>query len=284
MSTERAQSTFQSHAARARRRHHVTQTGLPNGPTLMFAHGYATNQGVWRHVAPAFEDRYHVVRFDHIGAGRSDRRAWDPERHANLYGFAEDVVELVQALGLRDVTFIGHSVSSMIGALAVGARPDLFRGLIMVGASARYLDDEGYVGGFTRPELEAVLDQIEADFAGWADAMAPVLAGEEASPEVAEELRDLFTETSDELSIGLARRFMLDDYRSELRHVPVPTLVMQGSRDPLVPMEVGRFLEQQLSDSRFVQLAATGHFPTLSAPAEVIAAIREFLAAEFDVA
>ena len=230
-------------AEELRRRHHVTETGDPDGRPVLFAHGYATDQGVWRHVAPAFEDEFRVIRFDHAGCGASDPRTWDPQRHARIEGFAEDVVALVQGLDLRGVVLVGHSVSAMIGALAVTMIPERFDRLVMVGASARYLDDEGYVGGFRREQLEDLLARAESDFPAWAHSAALRLAGAGA----------------------------------DVERVPVPTLVMQTSDDPLVPLEASRYLERDLPDGHLVLLAATGHFPALSAPSELVAAIRAFL-------
>jgi len=269
--TRRARS-----ADELRRRHHVTESGRPDAPPLVFAHGYATNQEVWRHVAPAFDDEFRVIRFDHIGSGGSDRGAWDPARHRSLEGFAEDVVELVEGLGLHGVTFVGHSVSAMIGALAVTMAPHRFTRLVMVAASARYIDDDGYVGGFTRAQIDAVLDQLDSDYEGWARAMAPRLVGA-ADPAVAEELEAMMLASSDGHPATMARSFLLGDYRAQLAEVPVPTLVMQGSEDPFVPLAVGRFVEEQLTEGHFVQLATSGHFPSLTGPAEVIAAIRAFV-------
>jgi sigma-B regulation protein RsbQ len=260
-----------------RRRHHVTETGDPAGRPIVFAHGYSTDQGVWRHVAPAFEEEFRVIRFDHAGCGRADPAAWDPRRHARIEGFADDVVALVEALDLRDAVLVGHSASAMIGALAVTMCPERFDRLVMVGASARYLDDEGYVGGFDREEIEGLLARAEADHGGWASGAAPRLAGEGAPPEVAEELETLLRRNDGARTIPIARSALLGDRRAEVERVPVPTLVVQTTHDPLVPLEASRYLERHLPDGHLVLLAATGHFPSLSAPSEVIAAIRAFL-------
>src|ERR1043165_8755772 len=114
--------------------------------TLMFAHGFGCDQNMWRWVAPAFESEFKVVTFDHVGAGGSDLSAFDPQKYCTLSGYAQDVVEICRALALQNVIFVGHSVSSMIGALAAQAAPELFESLIMVGPSPRYIDDASYRG------------------------------------------------------------------------------------------------------------------------------------------
>src|SRR5215212_1552102 len=130
-------------------RHNVRVSGPRDAQPMLFAHGYGCDQHMWRHVAPAFEDRYRVVLFDHVGAGASDATAYDPERYGSLEGYTEDVLEICRALGLEDVIFVGHSVSAMIGVLAAAAEPDRFARLVLVGPSPRYTDEGEYVGGFT---------------------------------------------------------------------------------------------------------------------------------------
>src|SRR4051794_39667080 len=154
-------------------RHNVRQSGPPHGQPLMFAHGFGCDQNMWRFVAPAFEDAFRVILFDHAGAGGSDPRAYDPKRHGSLEGDAADVLAICRALDATDVVFVGHSVSAMIGALAELAEPDRFAKLVMVGPSPRYIDDRGYVGGFSDADIRELLDSLDSNYLGWSSAMAP---------------------------------------------------------------------------------------------------------------
>ena len=115
-------------------RHNVTVTGRGATP-MMFAHGFGCDQNMWRLVAPEFEDDYKVIRFDYLGHGNSDRSAYDPEKYANLDGYADDVLEICRALDVRGGVFVGHSVSAMVGLLAAAREPDRFKKLILVGPS-----------------------------------------------------------------------------------------------------------------------------------------------------
>ena len=134
-------------------RNNVRVTGNEAGPPMLFAHGFGYDQNMWRYVAPQFEEDYRVVAFDHVGAGRSDHTAYSPGKYATLGGYADDVIEICTELGLSDVVFVGHSVSSMIGVLAAVRAPERFAKLVLVGPSPRYVNDEGYVGGFTREDI-----------------------------------------------------------------------------------------------------------------------------------
>src|ERR1041385_2795588 len=131
---------------------------------MVFAHGFGCDQNMWRHVAPAFADEYRIVLFDHVGAGDPDLDAYDRAKYSSLEGYAADVLEICRELELRDVVFVGHSVSAMIGLLAAAEKPDRFHRLILVGPSPRYLDDEGYVGGFSREDIDGLLESLESNY------------------------------------------------------------------------------------------------------------------------
>jgi sigma-B regulation protein RsbQ len=233
---------------------------------------------MWRFVAPAFEDRYRVVLFDHVGAGGSELSAYDPQKYASLDGYATDVLELCRDLELHDVVFVGHSVSSMIGVLAASREPQRFARLVLVGPSPRYLDDDGYVGGFGRPDIDGLLESLESNYLGWSAAMAPAIMGNADRPELGDELTNSFCRTDPTIARHFARVTFLSDNRADLRGVHVPTLVLQCRDDVIAPLEVGTYVAAEMPDAELVVLDATGHCPNLSAPEETIAAIEAFLA------
>ncbi len=257
-------------------RNHVTVSGTPDGPPVVFAHGFGCDQGMWRHVAPAFEAAHRVVLFDHVGSGGSDLAAY-AGRHDRLEGFAEDVVEVLDALDLPPAVFVGHSVSSMIGLLAAAARPDLFDRMVLVCPSPRYVDDEGYRGGFSREEIDELLSTMEGNYLGWSAAVAPVIMGAPDRPELGEELTGSFCRTDPELARRFARTTFLSDNRADLARVRTPSLVVQSRVDSIAPPEVGRYVHDHLADSELVVLDATGHCPNLSAPDQLVAAVRAYL-------
>jgi sigma-B regulation protein RsbQ len=258
-------------------RNSVYVTGRPDGRPMLFAHGFGCDQSMWRHVAPAFEDDHRVVLFDHVGAGNSDLAAYDFERYARLDAYAEDVNEICAALELEDVVFVGHSVSAMIGVLAARAAPERFGALVMVGPSPRYVDDEGYVGGFEAPDIDELLDSLESNYLGWSSAMAPVIMGNAERPELGQELTNSFCRTDPAIARQFAEVTFRSDNRTDLPDVAVPTLVLQCAEDAIAPRSVGEFVHRSIAGSSFVLLDATGHCPNLSAPDATIAAIRAFL-------
>ncbi len=258
-------------------RNNVTVQGPDDAPPMVFAHGFGCDQNMWRHVAPAFAAEYRVVLFDHVGAGGADPAAWDPARYASLDGYATDVLEICDALDLTDVVFVGHSVSAMVGVLAAGRDPDRFAKLVLVGPSPRYVDDEGYRGGFSREDIEGLLESLESNFLGWSSAMAPVIVGNPDRPELGEELTNSFCRADPDIARHFARVTFLSDNRADLAAVRTPALVLQCSDDVIAPTAVGEYVHARLEGSRLVRMRATGHCPNLSAPQETIAAIRTFV-------
>lgn len=244
---------------------------------MVFAHGFGCDQHMWRLVTPAFEADHRVVLFDYVGAGGSDIAAYDPVRYSTLDGYAQDVLDVCAALDLSNITFVGHSVSSTIGALATIRQRELFAELVMVGPSARYIDDVGYRGGFSSDDIDELLTSLGSNYLGWAEAMAPVIIGNPQRPELGHELTESFCRTDPRIAEEFARVTFLSDNRADLARVTTRTLVLQCRSDVIAPIEVGTFVAQTIPDSTLVILDATGHCPHLSAPEQTIAAIAEFL-------
>lgn len=258
------------------KRHNVKMVGQGSQP-MMFAHGFGCDQNMWRFVAPAFEDEYKVILFDYVGAGQSDLSAYDPAKYSTLDGYADDVLAICHELDLTNVVFVGHSVSAMIGVLAAIKEPERFDKLVLVGPSPCYINDDEYVGGFEREDIDELLESLEHNYLGWSSTMAPVIMGNPDRPALGQELTNSFCRTHPEVARQFARATFLSDNRADLPKLKTKSLILQCSHDVIAPETVGRYLHQTLADSSFVLLRATGHCPNLSAPQETIAAMKTFV-------
>lgn len=257
-------------------RNNVNVSGNGTQP-MLFAHGFGCDQNMWRFMTPAFSDDYRIVLFDYVGSGKSDLNAYDARRYSTLEGYAQDVLDVCHALDLENVVFVGHSVSSMIGVLAANREPERFAHLILVGPSPRYINDEGYVGGFERRDIEELLDTMDKNYIGWANFLAPAIMKNPERPELATELTESFCSTDPVIARRFAEATFFADNRGDLRKVKVPSLVLQCSEDIIAPDSVGDYLHRELPGSTLRNLAATGHCPHMSHPEETIAAIKAFL-------
>jgi sigma-B regulation protein RsbQ len=259
-------------------RNNVNVLGRGTRP-MLFAHGFGCDQNMWRFVTPAFEDDYRVVLFDYVGSGRSDLSAYDPARYASLGGYAQDVLDVIHALDLRDVIFVGHSVSAMVGVLAANREPERFAHLVLVGPSPRYVNDPpDYVGGFERADIEGLLETMDRNYIGWANFLAPAIMKNDDRPELGRELTESFCSTDPVIARRFAEATFFADNRADLGRVRVPSLVLQCSEDIIAPTAVGEYLQRELPGSTLRVMRATGHCPHMSAPEETIALIREYLA------
>ncbi|MEV3963781.1 alpha/beta hydrolase [Nocardia sp. NPDC050193] len=260
-------------------RNRVVVLGRAEAPVVVLAHGFGCDQGLWRLVVPLLAQQFRVVLFDHVGSGRSDPSSWDPQRYSTMAGYAEDIRQVCRAIDLGPVVLVGHSVAAMMGVLAAAAEPELFRGLVLLAPSPRFIDDpaSGYRGGFGADDIDELLESLDANYLGWSGAMAPVIMGNPERPELAQELETTFCRTDPEIARIFARVTFLSDNRDDLAAVRVPTLVAQCSNDAIAPPEVGAFVHSRIPGSRLVTLAATGHCPQLAAPEETAAAITGFV-------
>ena len=245
---------------------------------IMFAHGFGCDQNMWRFVAPSFEGRYKVVLFDHVGCGRSDPSAYKIERYSTLDGYAHDIVEIAEANDLKDIIFVGHSVSSMMGILAAKMAPERFSELILIVPSACYIDTPpDYAGGFSRSDLEGLLDLMEKNFVGWASFLAPKVMGNDDQPDLQKELTTSFCAADPAIARRFAAVTFLSDHRGDLGGLIQPSLILQWSDDAMAPASAIDFVHRKLSGSTLHLLSATGHCPHMTHPAETTAAINRYL-------
>lgn len=244
---------------------------------MLFAHGFGCDQNMWRFVTPAFENDYKIIAFDYVGAGKSDLSAYNPERYSNLNGYTQDVLDICEALDLKDAIFVGHSVSSMIGLLAAIKKPEYFSDLILIGPSPCYINDGTYVGGFERRDIEELLETMDKNYIGWANFLAPAIMKNADRPELGKELTESFCSTDPHIARQFAMATFFSDNRRDLLNLKRPSLIMQCSDDLIAPLSVGYYLHTHLSNSTLRVLNATGHCPHMSEPEETIKVMQDYL-------
>jgi sigma-B regulation protein RsbQ len=257
-------------------RNNVNRFGKGNQP-MMFAHGYGCDQNMWRFITPAFEEDYQIILFDHTGSGQSDESEYDFDKYNSLDGYADDIIQICDELELEDVIFVGHSVSSMIGVLAVAERPELFSKLVLIGPSPRYINDDDYHGGFSKQDIDGLIETLESNYLGWSSSITPIIAGNPDKPETAEELHNSFCRMNPEIAKHFAKVTFLGDNREDLSRVTVPSLIIQCDPDMIAPVEVGRYVQEKMQNSCLMQINASGHCPHLTAPDLTIETMKSYI-------
>ncbi|HEY9749940.1 MAG TPA: alpha/beta hydrolase [Allocoleopsis sp.] len=264
-------------AASVLKRNNVNQLGHGQR-TLIFAHGFGSDQSVWRHQVAAFASDFRIILFDHVGAGKSDFSAYSPKRYSSLYSYAEDLLDLCAELKLQQATLVTHSVSGMVGLLAALVEPERFKQMMFVSASPRYLNDQDYVGGFEQADLDGLYAAMASNYYAWASGFAPIAMGNPDKPELALEFAKTLSQIRPDIAQAVARVIFQSDHRAELPRLKVPTVILQSNNDIAVPPEVGQYLADHISNARLISIPAEGHLPHLSAPETVTQAIASCLA------
>ena len=227
-------------------KHNIKIVGADVGPTILLVHGFGCDQNLWRLVVDRLESDFRLVLIDLVGSGSSDPGAWDPAKYASLSGYAADILDIVDELDLRDVVFVGHSVSAMIGALATITDPSRFAKLVLLTPSPCYIDDGDYHGGFSRADIDELLESLEQNYLGWSRAMAPIIMGTPDRPDLQDELAETFCRTDPECARVFARTTFLSDNRADLPRISLPTLVIECSQDAIAPREVGAYVHAHI--------------------------------------
>ncbi len=244
---------------------------------LVFAHGFGCAQNSWKYITDAFLEDYKVILFDYVGSGDSDLSQYDQKKYATLEGYACDVMDIIQALELKNIIFIGHSVGSMIGMIAALQVPEIFKKLIFIGASPRYLNDGDYIGGFNAEDMETIFTHIAQDYVSWSKQMAPIVMDSPGEPELSDFVQECFEATNPSVALAFAMATFKTDYRDQLKNLEVPSLTLQCKNDAIVPLSVGEFIYKNTPENFLVVMKATGHFPHISAPNETIREIKDFI-------
>ena len=245
--------------------------------SMFLVHGYGCDQNMWRFITPQFKNDYKIILIDLVGSGKSDEKSYDYDKYSSLEGYATDVIEICDALNLEDVCLVGHSVSAMIAALAALKRPSLFKKLIMIGPSPRYINDDNYFGGFSQNDINNLIETLDSNYLGWSSAMASVIMDNADRPELAAELEESFCQNNPKIARHFARVTFLGDNRSDLKKLTTDTLIIQSKTDAIASIKVGQFVHENISNSKLEVLNTTGHCPHLSAPSQTIEAMRKYL-------
>lgn len=258
---------------------HVTVIGNPAASrTLVFVHGFGTDQHAWDAVAAAFLPEYRVVLFDTAGAGQFAPEAFESSKYISLKGFVQDLIDICATLKLSNAILIGHSVGAMIGALATLQQPGFFSKLVMIGASPRYMDDDNYVGGFTKADIDNVFSSMAEKYHEWVLGFAPHMMGNPHRTELADYLATTLSAIPPKTALTIAHAIFNSDVRAEIAKIAIPTLLIQAQQDSAVPLDVAHYLHRHIAGSTLNVINASGHLPHISAPDAVVAAIQNFLA------
>lgn len=247
--------------------------------TMVFGHGFGTDQTSFSEVCKYFSDDYRIVLYDNVGGGKSAMEAFSPQRYQHLNGYVADLIEIFEYLNLKDVYYVGHSVNGMVSLLCSIERPEFFSKLVLLGASPRYINDpeNSYTGGFNQQDLEQLYQAMSSNYYSWASGFSRMAMGNEDRPQLAEKFAGTLSAIRPDIAQFVAKAIFQSDHREDLSKTKTPVLVVQTSHDVAVPEVVGQYLHKHIKNSSYSQVNTEGHFPHMSAPKEVADAVKSFI-------
>jgi len=259
-------------------RNNVKVIGKKNAPVLLFAHGFGCDQNMWRFMLPPLETQYQIVLFDYVGSGNSLLTDYSKEKYSTLEGYARDISDIIEALQLKDVTIIGHSVSSIIASIASIEMPEIIKKIVMVCPSPCFLNlPPDYEGGFERSDLEELIELMDKNYIGWANYLAPLVMGSSQSPALIGELSGSFCSTDPLVAKTFANATFFSDYRHILKNINCPVLILQSSSDSLANMGVGQYMNDNIGQGELVVIEAEGHCLHMTKYQEITPIVQRFI-------
>ena len=259
-------------------KNNVHVLGNPDAPeTLVFTHGFGTDQNSWKEVIEPFAGNYRIIVYDNSGGGKSDPAYFSANKYDHLHSYAADLLDICRDLDVTNAILVGHSVGSMISILAILKEPERFKKLVIIGASPRYLNDRGYIGGFEQSDLDALYQTMNDNYFAWVSGFANLVMQNADRPYLAKNFADGLSTIRPDIAQSVAKVIFQSDHRSDLSKLAIPTLILQSKEDVAVPYAVAEYLREHISGSRMMEVNAFGHFPHISAPQEIIRAIRSFI-------
>lgn len=245
---------------------------------VVLGHGFGTDKSAWDYVAPFFPEGFTYIRYDLAGCGSDEDtlRRYDLQRHSHLYGYADDLIELLDSLGVQSCIYVGHSVSCMIGAIAAIARPDLFRRHIWIGPSPYYLKEENYPGTLLPEDLQSIYEAMVTNYQAWAAGFAPLMFGVTDEHRLANFSQTLFRLQPD-IALRTLQMIFEADTRSFISKVKQPAHLIFNRDDFVVPQGVALWLQAALPQSTLDWIDAQGHLPHMTHPEVVGPLLRKYV-------
>jgi 3-oxoadipate enol-lactonase len=248
---------------------HVVEDGKSDGPVVVLGPSLGTDLGLFDAQAHGLADRYRVIRYDLRGHGGSPVVP-GPYSVADL---ANDVVHLLDGLGIDRFAYAGVSLGGAIGLQLAVTVPDRVERLIVMASAARFPDPPSWKARADRVRAEGTDFLVPSRIGAW---VTPGFA--ESHPEETERLLGMLRSTSREGYAACCETIEAFDVRDQLPTITAPTLVIAGADDPATAPDTVRLIADGIPGARFVVVPSASHLVSAEQPEAVTTEIRQFLA------
>ncbi|WP_113446870.1 3-oxoadipate enol-lactonase [Rhizobium cremeum] len=248
---------------------HYRAEGLATGkPVIAFVNSLGTDFRIWDEVIEELGDTYAYVVHDKRGHGLSGTGAppYSIETHAN------DLIVLLEQLGVRQAIVWGLSVGGLIAQAAYAIRPDLVTALVLSNTAHKIGSPEMWNARIDAILANGLGDMIDPIMERW---FTPAFRTEDNALYAG--CRIMLARQAVNGYCGTCAAIRDADYTDAARRIAAPTLCLVGDQDGSTPPDLVRSLAGLIPQSRFVEIAACGHIPCVEQPAAYAAAVSAFL-------
>ncbi|MFW9939799.1 MAG: alpha/beta fold hydrolase [Candidatus Thorarchaeota archaeon] len=239
------------------------------GKQTFLAHGgFVGSWELWQQPFELMSKRWHCVSYDHRGAGESHV----PPESITKEAIVNDIFAVMDKLEIEKCILAGESMGGSIAIMAALQQPDRFSGLVLVDTGPPVL----------RPlteETKQFIKLMETDFKTAMNRFVRGCINEPNSEHYIHWGLDICLRTKPEAAIRLARLFEGNnegDTEYPLSNISVPTLVIHGSNDLMVPLDLAKYLKNNIPNAKLVVIDGAGHVPIMTYPYEVVEAIEQY--------
>ncbi len=243
--------------------------GPANKPVLLLSNGLGTNLTMWDAQIPELSKHFRVLRYDHRGHGKSSVVAGP----YNIEMLAKDALSLLDSLGIESCFFCGLSMGGMVGQWLGANSAGRIRKLVLSNTAAKIGTDESWnarIALITESGMQAAIPLVLArwfttDF-------------QQASPEIVTPVREAFLASDPVGYAGGCAAVRDGDFRASDKKIEVPTLIVAGLHDSVIPSAEGKFLVEDIPGAQYVELPAA-HLSNIEARDQFNSAVVDFLTA-----
>ena len=255
-----------------------------SGPPLLLIHGIAGSSRTWRDVIPRLTDRFTVIAPDLMGHGQSEK----PTGDYSLGAFASGIRDLLEVLGIDRTTVVGQSFGGGVAMQLAYQHPERCERLVLVDSGGLGREVSWMLRFMTLPGSEYVMPVIFPGFVrDWGDSLFRRINDQGIHLGRFGEMWSAYAslaEAENRKAFARTIRSVIDPGGQTVSAMdrlylatPMPTLIIWGDRDDIIPVSHAHAAHQAMPGSRLVVIEGVGHFPQIEAPEQFVDALLDFI-------
>lgn len=249
-----------------------THYDLGEGYPVVLLHSFNHSKLMWLYQIPWFlKNGYRVIAPDFRGHGANSLGG----REMSLEKFGDDVIELLESLGIKKAAFVGSSAGGYVALDVWGKRPELISALVLAGSKAQ--QDNPEIIERRKKQIETLRKE---GLAGHLNNVHRRLSKKtvETKPWVLDLVRSMSANMTEDAIIGaLTALINKPDHTGILASINLPTLIICGEEDVFTPCEFSKYLNEHIKGSELILLKDAGHINPLDQPDIFNEKVLEFL-------